>query len=112
MESQIRFQKNFCFIVPSFGGKFERSKERMRREPSGGDGGSSKYTQQGFRIQRCTLTTTMYYQGEKFDMGVPGGDAISELIDKQQESDNEKLVERLTVVGHDILKGFHFQKHL
>ena len=30
MEIQIRFQKNFCFIVPTFGGKFERSKEKMR----------------------------------------------------------------------------------
>ena len=46
MEIQIlRFQKNFCFILPTFGGKFERSKERMqgyhREKPSGGDGGSS-----------------------------------------------------------------------
>ena len=24
MEIQIRFQKNFCLIVPTFGGKFER----------------------------------------------------------------------------------------
>ena len=55
------------------------------------------------------LCTT--YQGEKFDMGVPGGDAISERIDKQEESDNEKLFERLTM-GHDILKVFHFQKLL
>ena len=30
MEIQIRFQKSFCFIVPTFGGKFERSKEKMR----------------------------------------------------------------------------------